>query len=126
MAGGKEHAFHQLLDAVRRVAQPCPTLCDPKDRILQAPLPMGFSKNAGVGCHFLLQGIFPTQGSNPCFLSLQHNRRIVYLLSHLGKMDQIIHIVFCDSVTAPALLTPTAGKEGSFIENMNSLLKITQ
>ena len=24
-------------------------------------------KNTGVGCHFLLQGIFPTQGSNPSF-----------------------------------------------------------
>ena len=23
-------------------------------------------KNTGVGCHFLLQGIFPIQGSNPC------------------------------------------------------------
>ena len=23
------------------------------------------SRNTGVGCHFLLQGIFPTQGSNP-------------------------------------------------------------
>ena len=22
-------------------------------------------KKTGVGCHFLLQGIFPTQGSNP-------------------------------------------------------------
>ena len=22
-------------------------------------------KNSGVGCHFLLQGIFPTQGMNP-------------------------------------------------------------
>ena len=33
----------------------------------QAPLSMGFSsKNTGVGCHALLQGIFPTQGSNPC------------------------------------------------------------
>ena len=29
----------------------------------QAPLCMGFSRQ-GVGCHFLLQGIFPTQGSN--------------------------------------------------------------
>ena len=29
----------------------------------QAPLSMGFSsKNTGVGCYFLLQGIFPTQG----------------------------------------------------------------
>jgi len=25
----------------------------------------GRSKSTGVGCHFLLQGIFPTQGSNP-------------------------------------------------------------
>ena len=25
-------------------------------------------KSAGVGCHFLLQGIFPTQGSNPGLL----------------------------------------------------------
>ena len=28
--------------------------------------------NTGVGCHALLQGISPTQGSNPCFLSLLH------------------------------------------------------
>ena len=26
-------------------------------------------KNIGVGCHFLLQGIFPTQGSNPRLLA---------------------------------------------------------
>ena len=25
-------------------------------------------KNTGVGCHVLLQGIFPTQGLNPCLL----------------------------------------------------------
>ena len=32
---------------------------------------MGFpGKNTGVGCRFLLQGIFPTQGSNPCLLRL--------------------------------------------------------
>ena len=29
----------------------------------------------GVGCHFLLQGIFPTEGWNP---SLQHRRQILY------------------------------------------------
>ena len=30
------------------------------------PCPWSFpGKNTGVGCHFLLQGIFPTQGSNP-------------------------------------------------------------
>ena len=29
-------------------------------------------KNMAVGCHFLLQGIFPTQGSNPHLLCLLH------------------------------------------------------
>ena len=29
-------------------------------------------KDTGVGCHFLLQGIFLTQGSNPCLLCLLH------------------------------------------------------
>ena len=35
-----------------------------------APLSKEFSpgKNTGVGCHALLQGIFPTQGPNPCLL----------------------------------------------------------
>ena len=34
--------------------------------------PWNFSgKNTGMGCHFLLQGIFLTQGSNPCLLNWQ-------------------------------------------------------
>ena len=42
--------------------------------------PRGFSRQEyGVGCHALLQGIFPTQGSNP---GLMHCRQILYLLSH--------------------------------------------
>ena len=36
-------------------------------------------KNTGVDCHALLQGIFPTQGSNP---GLPHCRQILYHLSH--------------------------------------------
>ena len=36
-------------------------------------------KNTEVGCHALLQGIFPTQGSNP---GPPHCRRILYHLSH--------------------------------------------
>ena len=39
-------------------------------------------KNTEVGCHALLQGIFPTQGSN---LGLLHCRRILYHLSHQGS-----------------------------------------
>ena len=34
-------------------------------------------KNTGAGCHFLLQGFFPTQGSNPRLLHLLHCRQIV-------------------------------------------------
>ena len=30
------------------------------------------AKNTGVGCHFLLQGIFPTQGSSPHLLHVLH------------------------------------------------------
>ena len=39
-------------------------------------------QNTGVGSLSLLQGIFPTQGSNP---GLPHCRRILYQLSHLGS-----------------------------------------
>ena len=43
------------------VAQFCLTLWTPWTVAHQAPLSMGFSrKNTGVGCHFLLQRIFPT------------------------------------------------------------------
>ena len=31
-------------------------------------------KNTGAGCHFLLQEIFPTQGSNPCLAPLLHGQ----------------------------------------------------
>ena len=42
------------------------------------PLSLGFpSKNTGVGCHFLLQRIFLTQGSNPCLRHL-HWQRLCY------------------------------------------------
>ena len=39
-------------------------------------------KNTGVGCHFLLQEIFPTQGLNPALL---HCRQTLYHLSHQGN-----------------------------------------
>ena len=42
-------------------------------------------KNTGVGCYFLLQGIFPTQGSNPCLLHLLHWQVDTLPLSHLGS-----------------------------------------
>ena len=49
-----------------------------------APLTMRFF-TLGVGCQFLLQGIFPIQGSNPHL----HTRCILYLLSHLGRPSKM-------------------------------------
>ena len=63
------------------VDQSCPTLCNPMDCSPPGSSVHGDSpgKNTGVGCHAHLQGIFPTQGSNP---GLLHCRLILYHLSH--------------------------------------------
>ena len=48
----------------------------PRTATCQAPLSMEFpSKHTGVGCHFLLQGIFLIQGLNLCLL---YCRQILY------------------------------------------------
>jgi len=61
---------HTHIYIYMKVTQSCLTL----------PLSMNSpSKNTVVGCHFLLQGIFPTQRSN---LGLLHCRQIFYCLSH--------------------------------------------
>ena len=51
-----------------------------------------------MGCHFLLQGIFLTEGMNP---GLQHCRQTLYHLSHQGSMHRIRHI----------LMTPLVGHQ---------------
>ena len=83
------------------VTQSCPTLCDPMDcnspgSTVHEDAP---GKNTGVGCHALLQGTFPTQGSNP---GLSHFRQILYHLSHwgsqclvpAGNVEKIRQIIF--------------------------------
>ena len=42
-------------------------------------------KNTEAGCHFLLQGIFPTQGLNLCLLCLLHWQVNSFPLRHLGS-----------------------------------------
>ena len=58
------------------VTKSCLTLCHPMNCVAppvsSCPFP---GKNTGVGCHFLLQGIFLTQGLNLCLL---HCRQILY------------------------------------------------
>ena len=58
----------------------------PRTVARQAPLSTGFlGKNTGVGCHSLLQGIFPTQGWNPHLLRLLYGQADSLLLRHLGS-----------------------------------------
>ena len=66
------------------VAQSCLTLCNPMDCMQPKLLcPWDFpGKSTGVGCHFLLQGIFPTQELNP---GLPHYKQMLYHLSHQGN-----------------------------------------
>ena len=45
--------------------------------------------NNGVGCCFLLQGIFLTQGSNPCLLRLLCCRWYSLLQSHQGSPSHV-------------------------------------
>ena len=55
----------------------CLTLCDSMDSPWNSP-----GQSTGVGSFSLLQGLFPTQGSNP---GLPHCRQILYQLSHKGS-----------------------------------------
>ena len=63
------------------VALSCPTLCDSMELTkLLCPWDSP-GKNTGVGCYSILQGICPTQGSNP---GLLHCRQILCHLSYRG------------------------------------------
>ena len=63
-------------------------------------------KNPGVGCHFLLQGVFPTQGSKPCLLHWQADslplshqeswyESVLHHFSWLDKIPLYGYITFC-------------------------------
>ena len=60
-----------------KVSKSCLTLCDPMDCPWNS-----LGQNTRVGSLSILQGIFPTQGSNP---GLPHCRQILYQLSHKGS-----------------------------------------
>ena len=63
--------YQRVCVCVRARARSRPTLCDLMD--CQAPLSLKFPRQEyRAGCHFLLQGIFLTQGSNLCLLCLLH------------------------------------------------------
>ena len=51
-------------------------------------------KNTGVGCHALLQRIFPTQGLNPCLLGLLHWQADSSLLAPPGKPCRVVETIW--------------------------------
>ena len=71
------------------VTQSRPTLCDPMDCSLPDSSVYGDSsgKITGSGCHALLQGLFPIQGSNP---GLLHCKWLLYHLSHQGSSGSVL------------------------------------
>ena len=70
------------------------TLCDSMDCVDRP------GKKTGVGSHFLLQGFFPTQRSNPSFLHLLHWRVDSLLLCHLGSLHSwILRSICCHNTT---------------------------
>ena len=50
-------------------------------------------KNTGVGCHFLLQGVFPAQRSNHISYVSCIGRQVLYHWCHLGSLTHEIHIL---------------------------------
>ena len=66
-----------------KVTQSRLTLCDPHGLYRPWNSP---GQDAGVGRHSFLQGIFPTQGSNP---GLSHCRWILYQLSHKASVPEM-------------------------------------
>ena len=68
-------------------------------------------KNTGEGCHFLLQGIFQTQGSNS---DLPHCRQILYHLSHQGSA------LIGTLGTSILSLSVTLAQETAKLKNKNS------
>ena len=65
---------------------PCPVLTVASDLLFQISTWNSPGKKTGVSCHFHLQGIFPTQGSNPGLLNF---RQILYHLSLCGSQQTV-------------------------------------
>ena len=102
------------------VIQSYPTLCDPTDCS-----PPGSSvhedspgKNTAVGCHFLLQGIFPSQGLNP---GLPHCQCILYCLRYQGspKLSEWVAYPFSRESSWPRNGIGVSCMTGEFFYQLN-------
>ena len=115
--------FKLVVESESVVAQGL-TLWDPMECSLSGSSVHGIfpGKSAGVDCHFLRQGIFLTQESNP---GLPHCRQMLYRLSHQGVLGYIkiisplleLNLQICPlSVPPPTfwVLTPCSARLSSF------------
>ena len=71
------------------VTQSCLILCDPMEPARLFCPWNSLGKNTGVGCHALLQGMFPTQGSKPHLLRLFHWQVGSFITSDIWSMEVI-------------------------------------
>ena len=78
--------FFSFVLCCAKLLQSCVTVDSPMDCSLTRLLCPWNSpgKNTGVGCSALLQGTFPTQGSNPHVYVFCFGRRVLYHQHHLG------------------------------------------
>ena len=72
--------------------------------IAQVPLPMGFSN--GISCHFFLQGIFLTKGSNSCPLNLLYWQADSLPLLLLLLLSRFSHVRLCATPETAAHQAP--------------------
>ena len=68
-------------------------------------------KNTGVGCHFLILGIFPTQGWN---LRLLHWQADSLPLCHLGRPNQLVQATCVSSACDPLVIFSSFVKLATF------------
>ena len=85
--GQKKYVYMHAYKYLHPVIQLCLTLLLPHglqpNRLL---CPQNFpGKDTGMRCHFLLQRIFPIQGSNPCLLHLLHWQADSLALHNVGN-----------------------------------------
>ena len=95
-------------------------LCNPKDCSLPCSSVHGISmdtlgKNTAVGCHFLLQGVFPTRGSNPRLLLGR------WILRHRTTREALFQVYITHSngfPSYPELLSPHLPSRPVFVDKL--------
>ena len=113
-----EHSVYEQGTCMHAASfQSCPTVCDPMDARLLWPWDSP-GKSTGVGCRALLQGIFPTQGSNQVSWVSCIGRWILYHQCHLNSVQSLGHVQLF------ATLWTAAHQASLSITNSQSLFKL--